>query len=143
MDPVYMTYKVGNTLNKYGVPVLPFVIRGLMRVIFACDIPCNTSIGKGTLFPHHALGVVINPDAVIGKNCIIRQNCTIGGRNGIMTVPVLEDNVSLGAGAMVLGPVRIGENSEIGAGAIVINDIPANSVAVGVPARCIKSRVCT
>lgn len=141
MDPVYFTYKLGNILHKHGVPVLPFLIRGFMRVIFACDIPCSTSIGDGTLFPHHALGVVINPYAVIGKNCVIRQNCTIGGRKGIMTLPVLEDNVSLGAGAMVLGPVRIGANSEIGAGAVVIDDIPANSVAVGVPARCIKQKL--
>jgi serine acetyltransferase len=118
--------------------IISFFVRGIMRVIFACDIPYKTKIGKGTVFPHHALGIVIHPYAIIGENCKIEQNVTIGGRSGITVLPVIGDNVMIGAGALVLGPVKIGDNVQIGAGAVVVNDIPENCVVTGIPAKIIK-----
>lgn len=137
-DPVYKTYQIANILWRHSVPIVPFLIRGLMRVVFACDISYKTSIGPGTLFPHHALGVVIHQDAIIGANCIIEQNVTIGGRSGIPTLPVIGNDVMVGAGAAVLGPVCIGDGVQIGAGAVVVKDVPNNCVVIGIPAKIIK-----
>ena len=58
-----------------------------MRVIFCCDIDPRTKIGDGTKFPHHAMGIVIHREAIIGNNCIIEQNVTIGGRSGLSVLP--------------------------------------------------------
>lgn len=137
-DPVYASYKIANRLWRMHLGVLAFVVRGVMRVVFACDIPYKTKIGKNVLFPHHALGVVIHPDAIIGNSCIIEQNVTIGGRSGLTVLPVVGNNVMIGAGAVIIGPVVIGDNAQIGAGAVVTKDIPENSVAIGVPAKVIK-----
>ena len=114
------------------------MIRAFMRIIFACDISYKTKIGPNTLFPHHALGVVIHQDAIIGSNCILEQNVTIGGRSGLTTLPKIGNNVMIGAGAAVIGPVIVGNNVQIGAGAVVVKDIPDNCVVVGVPAKIIK-----
>lgn len=75
---------------------------------------------------------------MIGKDCHISQNVTLGGTSGFWKVPIVGDNVEIGAGANIIGPVHIGNNSVIGAGAVVITDIPENSLAVGVPAKVIK-----
>lgn len=115
-----------------------FFNTGGMRVIFACDIPYKTQIGKNILFPHHALGIVIHPYATIGDNCILEQNVTIGGRSGLEILPKIGNNVMIGAGAAIIGPVVVGNNVQIGAGAVVVKDIPDNCVVIGVPARIIK-----
>ena len=138
MDPVYLSYRVAHVMWKKHFRIIPFIIRGSMRVIFACDIPYKTQIGQGTLFPHHALGIVIHPDAVIGEGCKIEQNVTIGGRSGYPILPSIGNNVMIGAGAAILGPVKVGNNVQIGAGAVVVKDIPDNCTAIGVPAHVIK-----
>lgn len=140
MDPVYVSYKVAIWLWKHKLSFAAFFIRGLMRIVFACDIPYKTRIGKNVLFPHHALGIVIHPNVKIGDNCTIRQNVTIGGRNEIEVVPVIGDNVSIGAGAVILGPVNIVDNVFIGANAVVIRDVPSDCVVVGVPEKIVKYR---
>lgn len=137
-DPVFLSYAIANFFYKNHMSIISFFVRGIMRVIFACDIPYKTKIGKGTVFPHHALGIVIHPYAIIGENCKIEQNVTIGGRSGITVLPVIGNNVMIGAGALVLGPVKIGDNVQIGAGAVVVNDIPENCVVTGIPAKIIK-----
>lgn len=137
-DPVYLSYRCANICWKHHLSIVAFVIRGLMRIIFACDIPYKTEIGRGTLFPHHALGIVIHPFAVIGENCKIEQNVTIGGRSGLTVLPVIGNNVMIGAGAAVLGPVKVGDNVQIGAGAVVVKDVPDNCVVIGVPAKIVK-----
>lgn len=137
-DPVYISYKIANFFWKNHLSIIAFFIRGMMRIIFACDIPYKTKIGKNVEFPHHALGIVIHPDATIGDYCKIEQNVTIGGRSGITLLPKIGNNVLIGAGAIVIGPVVIGNNAQIGAGAVVVKDIPDNCVAIGVPAKIIK-----
>ena len=109
-----------------------------LRIVFSCDIPPKVVIGKNCKFAHNALGVVIHPEAIIGDNCKIGQNVTIGGRSGITVLPVIEDDVEIGANALVLGPVKIGKGSIIGAGSVVIKDVPPYSVVVGNPAKVIK-----
>lgn len=99
-----------------------------LRVIYGCEIPSGVIIGKNCKFAHNALGVVLHPETVIGDNCKIGQYVTIGGRSGFEVVPKIGNNVEIGAGALILGPIVIGDNVKIGAGAIVVKDIPANSI---------------
>lgn len=110
-------------------------------ISFSLDIPPKTVIGEGFLIGHPE-GIVINGKCIIGKNFSIYQGVTLGGnlakiKNG-QEAPWIGDNVFIGAGAKILGPVKIGENCIIGANSVVLNDIPKNSVAVGIPSRVIK-----
>ena len=100
--------------------------------ISGADIPLNSKIGGGLLIPHPN-GIVIHPDAQIGPNCLIFQQVTIG-TGPQPGLPVIECHVDIGAGAKILGGVRIGAHARIGANAVVINDIPSNATAVGIPA---------
>ena len=101
-------------------------------VVTGSDIPLTCRIGGGLLLPHPN-GIVIHPDAVIGPNCLIFQQVTIGAVKG--GVPTLGGHVDIGAGAKVLGAIRVGDHAVIGANAVVLSDVPPRSTAVGVPAR--------
>lgn len=105
----------------------------------ASDIDRNADISASVRLPHPT-GVVIHAEAVIGENCMIMQQVTIGIiRND--EAPVLERDVYVGAGAKILGPVTIGAGARIGANAVVLEDVPAGCTAVGVPARIIDRSV--
>lgn len=127
-------YRMGNFCYRKKIPILPGFFSRLNRVLLSCDLPSETKIGKGTSFVHNGLGCVVNPDSIIGENCRIYQNVSIAGRHE-RGCPIIEDDVFIGAGACILGGVRIGKGSSIGANAVVITDVPANSIAVGVPAK--------
>jgi serine O-acetyltransferase len=106
--------------------------------VTGADIPLNCRIGGGLLIPHPN-GIVIHPDASIGVNCLIFQQVTLGTRLGT-GVPVIEDHVDIGAGAKVLGGIRIGARVTIGANAVVLTDVPSGASAIGIPAT-IRPRV--
>lgn len=100
-------------------------------VVTQAEIDLNAEIGGGLLLPHPN-GVVIHPAVRIGPNCLILQQVTLGwGRDG---VPALGGHVDIGAGARVIGAVRLGDHSTVGANAVVTRDVPAGKVATGVPA---------
>lgn len=101
-------------------------------VVTGADIPINSQIDGGLLLPHPS-GIVIHPDARIGPNCLIFQQVTIGTR-GEGGAPVIGGHVDIGAGAKILGPVKIGNHAVIGANAVVMTDAPDNCMAVGIPA---------
>ena len=86
----------------------------------------------------HPNGIVIHPEAIIGPNCLIFQQVTVGADYD--GTPVIGGHVDLGAGAKVLGPVRVHDHAAIGANAVVIKDVPRAATAVGVPARIILPR---
>lgn len=106
-------------------------------VVTGADIPLNCQIEGGLLLPHPN-GIVIHPSARIGPNCLIFQQVTIGTRTGEMP-PVIGGHVDIGAGAKILGNVRIGDHACIGANAVVLEDVPARKTAVGIPARIVQS----
>ena len=137
---IYKLYKIENFLYRYKLTIFAILIRATIRVLFSCDIPYKTKIGKGTTFPHLGLGVLIHPHAVIGENCKILQGVSIGGRGENKDVPVIGNNVLIGAHALILGPITIGDNAVIGAGSVVIKDVPANTTVVGNPAKEIKRK---
>jgi serine O-acetyltransferase len=135
----YNAHRLSKTPFKY----VGKAICRLLRVIYHCEIPASAKIDPSVRFSHKAHGVVIGHDAIIEKNCKILHNVTIGGREGLVgkdgrTNPHIQQNVLIGVGACILGPIEIGANSKIGANAVVIQNIPENAVVVVVPARVVK-----
>jgi len=104
--------------------------------VTGADIPVNSRIGGGLLIPHPN-GIVIHPSACIGPNCLVFQQVTIGMGDGD-GVPTLGGHVDVGAGAKIIGGVRIGEHARVGANSVVLCDVPAGATAVGVPAHILS-----
>jgi serine O-acetyltransferase len=104
--------------------------------VTGADIPLNCKLGGGLLMPHPN-GIVIHPDAMIGPNCLLFQQVTIGAGNG--GIPTIGGHVDIGAGAKIIGRVTVGNHAKIGANAVVISDIPEGATAVGVPARVVNA----
>ena len=116
------------------------------RFMTGIEIHPGATIGRG-LFIDHGMGVVIGETTIIGDNCTLYQGVTLGGtgKESGKRHPTLGNNVMVGSGAKILGPFKVGDNSKIAAGAVVLNEVPANSTCVGVPARIVKinnERVC-
>lgn len=109
----------------------------IMFLFYSCDISIESDIADSVHFGYNAIGIVIHKNAVIGQNCQIMQNVTIGGKSG--GVPVIEDSVLISAGAVLIGGIRIGEGAVIGANAVVLTDVPKGTVYAGVPAKRIDT----
>ncbi len=110
----------------------------LIETITGVSLPKAASIGPGLRVWHFG-NIFINSGAVIGRNCTLRQGVTIGNRHEGGPLPIIGDNVDIGAYAQILGGVRIGDNVKIGAMSVVLNDVPSNSTAIGIPAKVITS----
>ncbi len=106
--------------------------------VCGADIPINSQLGGGLIMPHPT-GIVIHPDAVIGPNCLIFQQVTIG-TGPLPGVPEIGGHVDIGAGAKILGGIRIGDHSRIGANAVVVKDVPYGATVAGIPARITSIR---
>jgi len=113
-----------------------FIVRYLMCV----DISLHSNIGGG-LRVFHGMGLVIHPDVIIGRNCILRQGVTIGERRtGSADVPTIGNDVEFGCNSIVLGSIVIGDGAQIGAGAIVIKSVPKLGVAFGNASKIVRIR---
>jgi len=134
-------HRVSHKLYKMKIPVLPRLFRFIIFLLYNSDIPSSVSIGKGTLFGHSGIGVVVHQDAVIGNNCVIGQGITIGGRSRNPQVPVIGNKVYIAAGARVLGPIKIGNNVIIAPNAVVIKDVADNCIVGGIPAKILKEGI--
>jgi len=119
------------------------IISQTSRFLTGIEIHPKAKIGKN-LFIDHGMGVVIGETSEIGNNVTIYHMVTLGGispsidsdsQREIKRHPTLKDNVVVGSGAQILGPILIGENSKIGANAVVTKDVPANAIMVGIPAK--------
>jgi len=133
-------YRIARRLYLWRVPYLPRLIYIFNRIMFGVVLPPSAQVGRNVIFGYSGLAIVIHKRATIGSNVTIGPNVTIGGRSGIQRVPVIEDDVWIGAGARILGPVVIGKGAQIGANAVVLHDVPAGAIAVGIPARVVKSK---
>ena len=112
----------------------------VIETLTGISIPKSAEVGPG-LRIHHFGNVFVHAGARIGANCTLRQGVTIGNRHEGGPVPVLEDDVDLGAYAQILGGVRIGRGAKIGAMSVVLCDVPPGATAVGVPARVIERKI--
>lgn len=134
---LYSIYKVANQLYRWHVPLLPKMIKIFVRVFFAAVLPPETKIGKNVHFAYNGLGIVVHKNCVIGDEVWISHHVTLGGReNGF---PTVGNCVYIGAGAKVMGKIRIGDGAKIGANAVVLTDVPDGATAVGIPAKVIKT----
>lgn len=127
-----------HALHRTGLPLLPRWLAHINRFWTGIEIHPNAAIGPG-FFIDHGMGVVIGETAIVGKNCTLYQGVTLGGTSSShgKRHPTLEDNVTIGAGAILLGAVTIGEGAKIGSGSVVVRDVPAHATAVGIPARVV------
>jgi len=119
------------------VPGANRLLRLVQMTVYGIEIGKDVELGDGVYFVH-TLGTVIGGDSKIGRRVRFMGNNTVGTAkdNGY---PVIEDDVVIGSGARILGPVRVGAGARIGANAVVLEDVPAGSVVVGIPARAISA----
>ena len=129
-------HRIAHPLWKWGVPIIPRLISQIARFLTGIEIHPGAQIGKG-LFIDHGMGVVIGETTIIGDNVTLFQGVTLGGtgKEQGKRHPTLGDNIVVGAGAKILGNIKIGSNSYIGANAVVIKPVPENTTVVGVPGR--------
>lgn len=114
-----------------------YVLRHIFwSIICGADIPLNCNLGGGIVLPHPN-GVVIHPSALIGVNCLVHQQVTIGVKQGDSRAPIIGGHVDIGAGAKIIGCLTIGEHAVIGANAVVTKDVPPYAIVAGIPAKLI------
>jgi serine O-acetyltransferase len=134
-------YRISHVLYELGLPLIPRVLSYFGRFLTGAEIHPAARIGK-KFFIDHATGVVIGETAEIGDNVMLYQGVTLGGhgwwrdKKGEKRHPTIEDNVTIGVGAAILGPVTVKKNSRIGALSVIVDDIPENSTVV-----CPKGRL--
>jgi serine O-acetyltransferase len=134
-----LAHRVANALHRASVPLAPRLIAAIARSLTGIEIHPAARIGPG-LFIDHGMGVVIGETAEIGADVTIYQGVTLGG-TGFATGkrhPTVEDNVTIGSGAKLLGPIRVGHGSKIGANTVVIHDVPPNCTVVGNPGHPVR-----
>src|SRR5437660_552079 len=135
-----LAYRIAHRLHKWGVPFIPRVISQLARWLTGIEIHPAAKIGC-SFFIDHGMGVVIGETTEIGDNVTLFQGVTLGGTGNERGKrhPTLGNHVVVGAGAKILGGIRIGDNVKIGANSVVLKSVPENSTVIGVPGRIIKA----
>ena len=136
-------HRIANFFSVAKFDLIARIISQFSRFLTGIEIHPRAKIGKN-LFIDHGMGVVIGETSEIGDNVTIYHMVTLGGispsinsndQRGSKRHPTLMDNVVVGSGAQVLGPVVVGKNAKIGANAVVTKDVPENAVMVGIPAK--------
>jgi serine O-acetyltransferase len=136
-------HRIANFFSIAKFHLIARIISQFSRFLTGIEIHPNAKIGKN-LFIDHGMGVVIGETSDIGDNVTIYHMATLGGiatsinsddQRNIKRHPTLQENVVVGSGAQILGPVVVGKNSKIGANAVVTKDVPENAVMVGIPAK--------
>ena len=139
-------HRIANFFSKAKFDLIARLISQLSRFFTGIEIHPKAEIGKN-FFIDHGMGVVIGETSEIGDNVTIYHATTLGGispsikseeQRDVKRHPTLKNNVVVGSGAQVLGPIIVGENAKIGANAVVTKDVPANAVMVGIPAKNIN-----
>jgi serine O-acetyltransferase len=134
-----LAHRVAHALHTAGVPFLPRALAYVSRSVTGIEIHPAACVGDA-LFIDHGMGVVIGETAELGANVTVYQGVTLGG-TGFATGkrhPTVQDNVTIGSGAKLLGPITIGHGAKIGANAVVIHDVPPNATVVGNPGHPVR-----
>jgi serine O-acetyltransferase len=134
-----LAHRVAHALHDSGVPMVPRAIAYFSRMATGIEIHPAANIGDA-LFIDHGMGVVIGETADIGDDVTLYQGVTLGG-TGFATGkrhPTVGDNVTVGSGAKLLGPIEVGHGAKVGANSVVITDVPPNSTVVGNPGHVVR-----
>jgi serine O-acetyltransferase len=134
-----LAHRVSHALHEVGCPLIPRLLSNLTKVVTGVEIHPAARIGEA-LFIDHGAGVVIGETAEIGDNVTLYQGVTLGG-TGFETGkrhPTVGDDVVVGSGAKLLGPIVVGDRTKIGANSVVIHDVPADSTVVGNPGHPVR-----
>ncbi len=141
-----LLYRLSHALWKRRVPIAPLLLTRIAQILYAVDIAYQAELGPGIVIVH-GVGLVIGTQVRIEGDCCLFHGVTLGDRGSEWVGsdrpdghPVVESGVMFGAGAKILGPVRIGHDSVIGANAVVLKNVPPYSIMAGVPARIVGTR---
>ncbi len=133
-------YSIGPRWLRLPFSFLYKLLQKLIEILTGIELPCEATLGRRFRIDHFG-GIIISGDAVFGDDCILRNGVTVGLRNtGQRGSPVIGNRVDVGAGAKILGAIHIGDDVAIGANAVVLCDVPAHSIAVGIPARVLPRK---
>ena len=128
-------YGIHNRWLRLPFSILYKILKLLSQILTGIDLPCEVTVGRRFKIEHFG-DIIISGDTVFGDDVVIRNGVTVGlKRTHERGAPVIGNRVDIGAGAKVLGPIRIGDDVAIGANAVVLQDVPPNSLAIGVPAQ--------
>lgn len=133
-------YTIGNPFIRKPFSLLYKILFKFIQILTGIELPCEVDVGKNFRIDHFG-GIIISGFASFGDNCVLRDGVTVGLRRVEDPVaPRVGNNVDIGTGAKLLGDITIADNVVIGANAVVLEDVPPNSIAVGVPARIIPEK---
>ena len=137
-----IAYRFAHRLYKWHIPLIPRIISYITRIITGIEIHPGARIGR-RFFIDHGEGVVIGETTTIGDDVLIYQQVTLGGtgKEHGKRHPSLGNNVIVGAGAKILGNIKIGDFVRVGAGSVVVEDVPEYSTVVGVPGRVVQRKI--
>ena len=139
-------HQISNFFYKAGFELIARIISQTIRFFTGIEIHPGAKIGKN-LFIDHGMGVVIGETSEIGDNVTIYHNVTLGGSSPSIDSerqrhekrhPTIGNDVVIGSGAQIIGPIKVGNNSRIAANAVVVKDVPENATMVGIPAKAVK-----
>ena len=135
-------HRINHALWNWGIPVLPRFLSHAARFLTGIEIHPAAKIAAGLVIDH-GMGVVIGETAEIGENCLLYQGVTLGGtgKEKGKRHPTLGRNVTVGAGAKILGAITVGDNVIIGANSVILKPVPDNAIVVGVPGRITKKKI--
>jgi serine O-acetyltransferase len=135
----HLRYRFQSKLIRIPLGVIHLLLAKCAEIATGITIGVSARIGRRLVIEHSG-AIVIHGNAELGDDCIIRQGVTIGNKSldDPLGAPVIGHRVNIGAGAKILGRVRVGDDAVIGANAVVVKDVPAGAVAVGVPARVLR-----
>ena len=139
-------HQISNFFYKAGFDLIARIISQTIRFFTGIEIHPGATIGKN-LFIDHGMGVVVGETSEIGDNVTIYHNVTLGGSSPSIDSerqrhekrhPTIGNDVVIGSGAQIIGPIKVGNNARIAANAVVVKDVPENATMVGIPARAVK-----
>jgi serine O-acetyltransferase len=135
-------YRLSSALNRRGARRMAHLVKGVSFFLFKASIPPEITVGENFRLGHRGLGVVIHKNTEIGSDVFLQHNVTLAtdvSRFDSRRM-VIGNDVSIGTGAILVGPITIGDNTVVGAGAVVVDDVPSNVVVAGVPAKIVSRR---
>ncbi|MFZ2062494.1 MAG: serine O-acetyltransferase [Candidatus Binatus sp.] len=133
-------YRFKHRIVRAPLSLIYKVLFKFIQILTGIELPCETILGHRFRIDHFG-GIIISGDVEFGDDVVIRNGVTIGlRRTGVRGSPKIGNRVDVGAGAKILGSITIGDDTAIGANAVVLDDVPPNSIAIGIPARIIPRR---